>query len=145
MFSTCFLLFRFTVPNEVQLPQNFLMIFSGPKGDQEASKRGRGPHKPTGRALMACGRPSGLPTPLFSYMVCFTLEKNHKITFGTKRRRLEAENWADARLHSGSQILPGKSLSGRGRSKPSSSPTLPLSWEDQSSSTSSPAPSHLQP
>ena len=28
-----------------------------------------------GHALMACGAPAGLPTPLFSYMVCFTLEK----------------------------------------------------------------------
>jgi hypothetical protein len=32
-----------------------------------------------------------------------------------------------------------------GKSKPSTSSTILSSWEDQSSSTSSPAPSHLKP
>ena len=46
----------------------------------------RGPparHKPSGRppgrALMCGGALAGLPTPIFSYMVCFTLEKSEAI------------------------------------------------------------------
>ena len=51
---------------------------------------------------------------------------------------------AGALLLSGGAIPPGKLPSGRGKSKPSSSPTFLSSWEASSSSTSSSAPSHLQ-
>jgi hypothetical protein len=71
--------------------------------------------------------------------------KNQEKTFGMKRRCLETETGTGALLLSGGAIPPGKLPSGRGKSKLSSSPTFLSSWEDQSSSTSSPAPSHIKP
>ena len=57
---------------------------------QEATSLGGAPY-PSGRAPRACGAPGRPPAPSFYYMKPFALEKNQKRTFGTKRRRLEAE------------------------------------------------------
>ena len=135
-------------PYDLKLHEEFLLNICEFMGHKYA----RGGHQPgTSQQGAPRPRPDGLwgpgwppEAPLLLYGV-FYPRKNHKQPFGTKRRRVEAETWVEALLHSGSQILPGKFLSGRGRLKPSSSPTFPPSWEDKSSSTSSPAPSHLQP
>ena len=55
-----FSLFMFIVPNEVQLPQNVLMIFSGPKEDLEALGGDRRPHE---GGTSQPGMPKGLVVP----------------------------------------------------------------------------------
>ena len=108
----------------------------------------RGPNRKRqawGRAPPSLWGPWQASGPLLLLYEAICPRKSQRKTFGMKRRRLEAETWAEALLISGREILPGKLPSGRGRSKPSSSPMLPPSWEYQSSSTSSPAPSHLKP
>ena len=67
--------------------------------------------------------------------------KNHKQAFRTKHRRHEAEPIQG----SSGAVLPGKHPSGRGKSPPSSSPSILSSRGGQSPSTSSPAPSPLKP
>ena len=65
-----------------------------------ANKYQRGPpggHNPPGRArqprhaLVGCAHLGPPPVPIFWYIGHFNLEKNQEGTFGTKRRRLEAE------------------------------------------------------
>ena len=70
--------------------------------------------------------------------------KNHKQAFGKKLRRHEAEPWRN-QSRAPAEPLPGKLPSGRGKSSPSSSPTILSSGGGQSPSTSSPAPSPLKP
>ena len=118
------------------------------------AKRGqRGPtRQPQG--LVTCPTPLGTPPasvgpwwlssrcPL-AIKILFALEKITKKyqDFPPPSAR---RNLGGALLLSGGAILPGKLPFGRGKSKPSSSPTLQSSWRSSSSSTSSPAPSHLQ-
>jgi hypothetical protein len=74
----------------------------------------------------------------------FALEKKSREDFQDEAPPSRGRTWAGALLLSGGAIPSGKLPSGRGKSKPSTSPTILSSWEDKSSSTSSPAPSHLK-
>lgn len=98
---------------------------------------------PPHHALIACGAPTGPLATTFSYIVCFILEKIISYLSGrsaaVSRRKPGQRPFILRR-----EILRGEFPSERGKSKSSSSPTLPPSWDDQYSSTSSPEPSHLQ-
>ena len=62
----CFLLRRKSIPNGVQMQQNFLEIFSGPEDTCWAKKYQRGAPRgaqPTRARLEAQARPSGLCSP----------------------------------------------------------------------------------
>ena len=90
-----------------------------------------------------CGPPGRPPVPIFGYMVSFTLEKI--------RRKLSGQNTAATRRNLGGTNLglrrscsAGETSLRKGKSSPTSSPTILSSGGGQSSSTSSPAPSHLQ-
>ena len=100
--------------------------------------------RPPGRALMPCGANSWPPAPSFCYIRSFAL-KNYREDFRDETPPSRGRTWAGSILLSGGAIPPGILPSGRGKSKPSTSPTILSSWEDQSSSTSSPAPSRLKP
>jgi Asp-tRNA(Asn)/Glu-tRNA(Gln) amidotransferase A subunit family amidase len=81
---------------------------------------------------------------LLLYKVIFP-KKNYREDFRDKAPPSRGGTWAGAILLSDGAIPPGILPSGRGKSKPSTSPMILSLWEDQSSSTSSPAPSHLKP
>ena len=59
----------------------------GPPGGHNPPGRAREPR----RALVGCAHPGPPPVPIFWYISHFDLEKNKERTFGTERRRLEAE------------------------------------------------------
>ena len=113
----------------------------------------RGPTRwaqPTWARQGAQARPGGLcpprPTsgaPLLVYK-SFWPRKNKGRTFGTKRRRLEAELGQEHFLPSGGAIPPGELPSRRGKSSSSSSPTTLPSLGGSSPSISSTAPSPLK-
>ena len=101
----------------------------------------RGPQaRPGGCALL--GPP---PVPLFWYISHFGLEKNKGETFGTERRRLEAELGQEHFFSPTERFCRGNFPLGGGKSSSSSSPTTLPSWGGKSPSTSSLAPSHLKP
>ena len=114
-----------------------------PEGAHQPATRTGGAALPPGRAPCPCGPLVALLPMPFGHKIPFTLEKiteNYWDFPPPSARR----NLGGALLLSGGAILPGKLPSGRGKSKPSSSPTLQSSWRSSSSSTSSPAPSHLK-
>ena len=106
---------------------------------QEATSLGGLPYPP-GRAPRACGAPGRPPGPIFSYMNPFALEKKSIEDFRDEAPPSRGGTWAGELLLSGLVISSGILPSGRGKSKSSTSPTILSSCEDQSSSTSSPAP-----
>jgi hypothetical protein len=63
----------------------------------------------------------------------FALEKSEEY-FRDEAPPSQGRTWEGAILLSGGAILPGILPSGRGKLKPSTSPTILSSWEDQSSS-----------
>ena len=73
----------------------------------------------------------------------FHRKENHKQAFGTRLRRHEAKPWRN-QSRALAELFGRGHFSGRGKSSPSSSPTLLSSGGGQSPSTSSPAPSPLQ-
>ena len=99
--------------------------------------------RPPGRAPLPRGPPGGSPTPIFSYMKSFDEKKIISNLSGrdsaATRRNLGGTN-LELRRSSSAGILPSE----RGKSSPSSSPTILSLVGGQSPSTSSPAPSHLQ-
>ena len=91
----------------VGLP-SFLLLLGGGKDREREKERGvpppspspirtRGGHQPATRVEGAppvlVGAPGRPLTPIFCYMVCFDLKKNHKHALRTKHRRHEAEPW----------------------------------------------------
>jgi hypothetical protein len=83
--------------------------------------------------------------PLLLLYEAICPRKKSEEDFRDKAPPSRGGTWAGAILLSGGAIPPGILPSGRGKSKPSTSPMILSSREDQSSSTSSPAPSHLKP
>ena len=115
-----------------------------PKEDHPPSTSVGGARYPPGRAHLPRGPPGRPPVPLFCYMRSFTLKKI--------RSKLSGRNSAATRRNLGGTNLglrwscsAGKLPSRRGKSSPSSSPTILSSGGGQSPSTSSPAPSPLKP
>ena len=114
-----------------------------PEGAHQPATRTGGAATPLAAPPWACGAlVAPLPMP-FGHKIPITLEKITE-KFWDFPPPSARRNLGGALLLSGGAILPGKLPSGRGKSKPSSSPTLQSSWGSSSSSTSSPAPSHLQ-
>ena len=66
-------------------------------GENNYQRGPLGGHDPPGcareprRALVGCAHPGPPPVPIFWYIGHLDLEKNKERTFGTERRRLEAE------------------------------------------------------
>ena len=82
------------------------------------------------------------PVPLFCYMKPYALKIEED--FREEAPLSWGGTWTWAHLLSRGAIPQGILPSGREKSKPTTSPTFLLSWEDSSPSTSSPTPSHLQ-
>ena len=144
---------RFRLETVALHPESFLLIFSRAKdtlyqkmgiGGLPGGPRGRGRTQGVGRAPLSPGPPGGPPVSIFCYMKSFTLEKiisklSGRNTTATRR------NLGGTNLGLRRSCLPGKYPSGRGKSSPSSSPTILSSGGGQSPSTSSSAPSPLKP
>ena len=111
----------------------------GPPGSHKGRWRGH----PPGRATQACGALVGPLLLPFGRKIPIALEKITE-KFWDFLPPSARRNLGGALLPSGGAILPGKLPYRRGKSKPSSSPTLQSSWRSSSSSTSSPVPSHLK-
>ena len=91
--------------------------------------------------LVGPGRP---PMPIFCYMVCSDLEKIRRNLSG-RSAAVSRRNLGRTNLGLWRSCSAGKLPSGRGKSKPSSSPTILSSRGGQYPSTSSPKPSPLKP
>ena len=110
----------------------------GPHPVQETGGR-----PPVGRGPLSPGPAGGLLASIFCSMKGFPLEK----IMGKLRGRNSAatrRNLGGINLGSSGAVLLGTLPSGRGKSSPTSSPTILSSGGGQSPSTSSPAPSHLK-
>ena len=78
---------------------------------------------PPRRALVPRGAPGPLLAPIFWYISAFDL-KNYREDFRDEAPPSRGRTWAGPILLSGGAILPGILPSGRGKSKPSTSPTI---------------------
>jgi hypothetical protein len=131
-----------------EIPRGIILEYIRNTGPENNRRRAtRCPHStwapPLGRALVLCEAPGPPPTLSFCYISHFTL----KLLWGDFQDEAPPPRGgtrAGAIWLSGGQI-PSGTLSSGGESKPSSSPTTLSSWEDQSSSSSTIAPSHLNP
>ena len=105
--------------------------------------RGWGCALPPGRAPLPRGPPGGPPVAIFCYMKSFDGKKIISHLLGRNSAAMR-QNLGGTNLGLWRSCSAEKLPSGRGKSSPSSSPTILSSGGGQSPSTSSPAPSHLQ-
>ena len=97
------------------------------------------------RTLVGCGLLGPPPVPIFWYISDFDLEKNKEKTFGTERRRLEAELGQKHFCPPVKQFCRGNFPPGGGNHRPHHHQQLFHLGGGQSPSTYSTTPSPLKP